>query len=94
MTKRPFTRKGLRVQECLELVHTDVCGPLNIQAQGGFEYFITFMDDYFRFGYVYLMQRKSDCFEKFREFKSETEKQLGKDIKTFRSDRGGEYLSR
>ena len=39
------------------------------------------------------MQCKSDSFEKFREFKAETAKQLGKDIKTLRSDRGGEYLS-
>ena len=39
MTKRPFTRKGQRVQECLELVHTDICGPLNVEARGGFEYF-------------------------------------------------------
>ena len=41
---------------------------------------------------MYLMQKKSDTFEKFKEFRAEVEKQLGKSIKTLRSDRGGEYL--
>ena len=38
------------------------------------------------------MQRKSETFEKFKEFTAEAEKQLGKSLKTLRSDRGGEYL--
>ena len=62
------------------------------QARGGYEYFITFTDDYSRFGYVYLMKQKSKTFEKFKEFKAEVENQLGKRIKVIRSDRGGEYL--
>src|SRR6187397_2799876 len=56
-------------------------------------YFITFTDDYSRYGYVYLMSHKSESFEKFKEFHSEVETQLGKKIKALRSDRGGEYLS-
>ena len=76
----------------LELVHSDVYGPMSIQARGGYEYFITFIDDYSRFGYVYLMKRKSETFEKFKEFRAEVENQLGKHIKVIRSDRGGEYL--
>ena len=70
MTKRPFSRKCQRVQEYLELVHTDVCWPLNVQARGGFEYFITFTDDHSRYGYIYLMHHKCETFEKFRQFKS------------------------
>ena len=76
----------------LELIHSDVCGPMSIQARGGYEYFITFTDDYSRLGYVYLMKWKSEAFEKFKEFRAEVEKQLGKCIKAIRSDRGGEYL--
>ena len=93
MTKRSFSSKGNRAKEVLELVHSDVCGPINVQARGGFEYFVTFTDDYSRYGYVYLMTRKSEAFDKFKEFKAEVEKQLGKNIKTLLSDRGGEYLS-
>ena len=45
MIKRPFTTKGYRAKECLELVHTDVCGPFNVYAWGGYEYFIMFTND-------------------------------------------------
>ncbi|KAL4016333.1 hypothetical protein IC575_023981 [Cucumis melo] len=92
MTKRPFTGKGHRAKEPLELVHSDLCGPMNVKARGGFEYFITFTDDYSRYGYVYLMQHKSEALEKFKEYKAEVENALSKTIKTFRSDRGGEYI--
>ena len=55
MTKRPFTGKYYRAKKPLELIHSDLCGPLNVKARGGFEYFISFMDDYSRYGYLYLM---------------------------------------
>ena len=66
---------------------------MNVKARGGYEYFVTFIDDYSRYGYVYLMQHKSDTFEKFKEYRAEVENQLGKTIKSLRSDRGGEYLN-
>jgi transposase InsO family protein len=94
MTKTPFTGHGERATQLLELVHTDVCGPMATQARGGYSYFITFTDDLSRFGYVYLMKYKSEAFDKFKEYRAEVEKQTGKSIKTLRSDRGGEYLSR
>ena len=92
MTKRPFKAKGNRATKQLEFVHTDVCGPMSVQAKGKYEYFITFIDDYSRYGYVYLMRHKSEDFEKFQEYKVEVEKKLGIHIKQLRSDRGGEYL--
>ena len=94
MIKGQFFAKGQRAKELLELVHSNVYGPINIQARGGYEYFVTFVDDYSRFGYVYLMHRKSDAFDFFREFKTEAEKQTGKSLKALQLDRGGEYLSR
>ncbi|KAK0607649.1 hypothetical protein LWI29_018134 [Acer saccharum] len=93
MTKRTFSAKGARATKCLGLIHTDVCGPMSTQARGGYEYFITFTDDYSRFGYVCLMRHKSDAFDMFKAFKAEVENQLEKHIKILRSDRGGEYLS-
>ena len=74
MTKRPFAAKGNRSKEVLELVHSNLCGPMNIQVRGGFEYFITLINDYSRYEYIYLMRRKSECFEKFRVFKVEMKK--------------------
>ena len=77
----------------LEIIHTDVCGPMNIEARGGYRYFLTFTDDLSRYGYIYLMKHKSETFEKFKEFQSEVENHRNKKIKFLRSDRGGEYLS-
>ena len=57
-----------------------------------FEYFITFIDNYSRYVYIYLMCHKSECFEKFKIFKPEIKKRHGKYIKTLRSDSVGEYL--
>ena len=93
MTRSPFTDRGERAGDLLGLIHTDVCGPMSTVARKGFRYFITFTDDYSRFGYVYLMRHKSDSFDKFKEFKAEVENQLGKKVKALRSDRGGEYLT-
>ena len=74
LTKRPFTAKGTRATECLQLIHSDVCGPFNIQARGGYDYFVTFTDDFSRFGQIYLMRHKSDTFEKFKEYKALVER--------------------
>ena len=64
-----------------------------VHARGGFVYFITFIDDYSQYGYLYLIRYKSKAFERFKEYKNEVEKQLGRSIKSFRLDRGGQYLS-
>ena len=92
MTMRPFKAKGYRAKEVLDLVYTNLCGPISTSARGGYEYFITFIDDYSRYGYIYLMHHKSETFEKFKEFKAEVENHRGKSIKSLRSNCGGEYL--
>ena len=70
MTKLPFKGKGDRANGLLDLIHIDVCGPMSVHARGGFVYFITFIDDYSRYGYLYLMRYKSETFERFKEFKN------------------------
>ena len=82
-----------RATELLEIIHTDVCGPMNIEARGGYCYFLTFTDDWSRYGYIYLMKHKSEIVERFKEFQSEVENHHNKKIKFLRSDRGDEYLS-
>ena len=66
MTKSPFAGKGERAKEILGLIHTDVCGPMNISVRGGYSYFITFTDDLSRYGYNYLMKYKFESFEIFQ----------------------------
>ena len=91
--KTPFSGTMERATDLLEIIHTDVCGPMNIEARGGYRYFLTFTDDLSRYVYIYLMKHKSETFEKFKEFQSEVENHRNKKIKFLWSDRGGEYLS-
>src|SRR5581483_11006246 len=93
MTKQPFNKENERATDLLEIIHTDVCGPFSHVARGGYWYFITFTDDFSRYGYVYLMRHKSESFERFKEYQNEVQNQLDRKIKFLRSDRGGEYLS-
>ncbi|KAL0434592.1 UNVERIFIED_CONTAM: hypothetical protein Sradi_0167100 [Sesamum radiatum] len=88
MTKKPFVGQSAIANSLLDLVHTDVCGPLSIPARGGFSYFITFTDDHSRYDYVYLMRYKSEAFGRFKEYRLEVENQTNRKIKVLRPDRG------
>jgi hypothetical protein len=68
MTEVSFTGQSERASDLLGLLHTDVCGPMSFIARGGFQYFITFTDNFSRYGYIYLMRHKYESFEKFKEF--------------------------
>ena len=85
--------KSRRATQQLELVHSDICGPLETVSNGGNRYFITFIDDYSRKTWVYFLKQKSKVFGTFKDFKVYVEKQSGLSLKSFRTDRGGEYTS-
>ena len=57
-------------------------------------YFITFIDNFTRYGYLYLLYEKSESLKAFETYKVEVENQLDRKIKAVRSDRGGEYYGR
>ena len=86
--------KAWRAVNCLELVHADLCGPMSVESLGGSRYFLLFTDDYSRMSWVYFLKYKSETFENFKKFKSLVEKQSGCQIKTLRTDRGGEFTSK
>ena len=81
MTKTPFSGTMERANDLLEIIHSDVCGPLSVEARGGYHYFLTFTDDLSRYGYIYLMKHKSATFANFKEFQSEVENHHNKKIK-------------
>ena len=81
MTKTLFSRTMEGAINLLEIIHTDVCGPMSVEARGGYRYFLTFTDDLSRYGYIYLMKHKSETFEKFKEFHSEVENHRNNKIK-------------
>ncbi|KAL7284900.1 hypothetical protein ACG7TL_002214 [Trametes sanguinea] len=90
----PFPPSEKRATEPLELVHTDLDGPMRTAAVGsGYLYFASFIDDFSGLGIAYYLKRKSDAMKAFDSFKAWAETQTGKKIKRVRSDRGGEYLS-
>ncbi|GJY95993.1 retrotransposon protein, putative, ty1-copia subclass [Tanacetum coccineum] len=93
MARKPYTHQVERAKDLLGLIHTDVCGPFKIMSRQGANYFVTFTDDFSRYGYVYLLKHKHKVFETFKVFQKEVENQLGKTIKSLCSDRGGEYTS-
>ena len=59
-----------------------------------FDSFITFTDDYSRYGYIYPIKERSEALDKFKIFKAEVENQHDRKIKIVRSDRGDEYYRR
>jgi hypothetical protein len=93
MTKTPFSGTMEQATDLLEIIHTDVCSPMSVEARSGYHYVLTFTVDLSRYGYVYLMKHKSETFEKFKEFQSEEENHCNKKIKFLRFDRRKEYLS-
>ncbi|CAL2238905.1 unnamed protein product [Prunus armeniaca] len=82
-----------RASNPLELVHTDICGPMKTESLSGNRYFLLFTDDYTRMSWVYFIRNKSSALECFMKSKAMTELQSGFKIKSLRSDRGGEFLS-
>jgi hypothetical protein len=58
MPRPLFSGKGVRREDLLDLIHTDVCGPFSTATRGGKQSFVTFTDDYSRYGFIYLMRHK------------------------------------
>lgn len=66
------------------IVHSDVCGPMKTTSIGKAKYFVTFIDDFSKKIWLYVIRAKSECFDKFKEFKVLVEKQFKLKIKMFR----------
>ena len=94
MHRIPFPKQSLKkTTEPLELIHSDVCGPMNTDSIGGSKYILTFTDDYSRYVTVYFLKNKSEVYEKFQEYVNMMENFTGLKVKTLRTDNGGEYVS-
>ena len=76
-----------------EKIHSDVCGPVNIESPRGTRYFLVFKDECTSFRKVYFLRHKSEVFNRFKEFEAFVENQTENQIKVFRSDNGTEYTS-
>lgn len=93
-TRLPFPKKSFnRATDILELVHTDLCGPMSCTSFSGSKYFLIFIDDYTRKTFCYFLNRKDEVFDKFKIWKALVENQTNKKLKAIRSDNGCEYMS-
>jgi len=93
-TRRSYPPKmSSRTDTLFELVHSDIWGPCPVKTPLGFQYFISFIDDYSRVTWVYLLKSRSEISSVFREFHSYVKNQFSTSIKTLRTDNAKEYLS-
>ena len=67
----------MRTKKPLEIIHLDLCGPMQTPSIGGSNYLLTFIDDYSRKTWVYFLKHKNEMFVYFRQFKAFVEKQSG-----------------
>lgn len=89
----PYKESQHQSKVPLELIHSDVFGPVKQISLGGMRYMVTFIDDFSRYVWVYFMKEKSETFMKFKEFKDMIEGELEYKIRCLRTDNGREYLS-
>jgi transposase InsO family protein len=87
-----FRKFSTRKPNVLDLVHSDVCGPLKVRSHGGALYFVTFIDDHSRKLWVYALKTKDQVLDVFKHFQAKVERETGKKLKCVRSDNSGEYL--
>lgn len=82
-----------RATKPLELVHSDICGPITPESSSKKRYILTFIDDFSRKAWAYFLVEKSEALSCFKNFKAKVEKQYGNSICCLRTDRGGEFNS-
>ncbi|PKA48313.1 Retrovirus-related Pol polyprotein from transposon TNT 1-94 [Apostasia shenzhenica] len=85
--------KSWRARKPLQLIHADICGPMQTPSLNNSKYFLLFVDDLSRKSWLYFIKQKSEAFSKFLIFKASAEKECGEPIQILRTDRGSEFCS-
>nr|GFB74322.1 hypothetical protein [Tanacetum cinerariifolium] len=89
MARKRFTNASERADDLLGIINGDICGLFRTTSREDANYYITFTNDFSRYGYVYLIKHKHEVFEMIKTFQNEVENQLRKTIKVLRSNRRG-----
>ena len=63
--KKAFPHSIRRTKEILELIHSNICGPMSSPSLSGYLYYAIFIDDFFRKTWIYFMKQKNETFNKF-----------------------------
>jgi transposase InsO family protein len=91
--RQRFKTERRTSEEILDYIHSDVWGPSPIISYGGSSYFVTFIDDFSRKVWIYMLKSKADVFTVFKQFRTLLEKSTGRSIKCLRIDNGVEFTS-
>jgi Reverse transcriptase (RNA-dependent DNA polymerase)/gag-polypeptide of LTR copia-type/GAG-pre-integrase domain len=78
----------------LDVIYSDLHGPMPVQALDGSRYWCLFVDGHSRFWALYFLRTKDQTFEVFKKFKAWVELATGNRIKALQDDKGGEYMSK
>lgn len=89
----PFPTSESQSYAPLELVHTDLCGPMGVPSIGNAKYMFLLVDDYSRYSWAFFLSKKSQTLETFKKWQVLIERQLDHTLKILRSDNGGEFCS-
>lgn len=94
-TRLPFPKTSPnRTSDLLEIIHTDVCGPMRQKSIAGSKYFVTYIDDKSRWCEIDFLKEKSDVLDSFKNYKNRVERQTGRKIKFIQSDNGKEFCNK
>jgi GAG-pre-integrase domain/Integrase core domain len=90
----PFILSNSKTSKKFELVHYDVWGPTPLISYNNFRYYVTFIDDFSRTTWVYLLTSKDEVFQCFLEFTNFVKNQYDTTIKIFHSNNATEYVNK
>ena len=88
-----FPSHGSHAEHCFYLIHSDVWGISPIISHVNYKYFVTFIDDYTKYNWIYFLHAKSEVLSIFQQFTIYVETQFSSSIKILWSNSGGEYMS-
>jgi transposase InsO family protein len=92
-TKKAYPHNNRKTNGILDLIHSDLCGPMTAPSMNGCLYYIIFIDDCSRKTWIYFLKTKDESFSRFQDFKNLVENQTGRHIRVFRTDNGKEFDS-
>ena len=69
-TKKTFPSSESKAKGILEIIHSNVCGPMSSSSLSGYVYYVSFIDDFSRKTSIYLLNNKDEVFNKFKQFKA------------------------
>lgn len=91
--RQPFPASETQTSEVGELVHADLCGAMEQNSFGNSRYFLLFKDDFSQFRKLYFLQNKTEVVDCFRNYLQRVVNETGRNVKTFRTDNGLEFVN-